>query len=194
MSHDTLSDFVQATATRFGIPGVVVGVWANGQEVHTGHGVTSVENPLPVDQETLYVLGSVTKTYTATALMRLVASGQVQLKAPVRRYVPDLQLKDDQAADVVIVLNLLNHTSGLGWDLIVDTGGGGDALTGYVAKMAELDQIAPPGARASYSQPGYCLAGRVIEKVLGMPYERPLPPSYSIPWGCRTVSSRPVMS
>ena len=95
MSHDTLSDFVEATATEFGIPGVAVGVWADGQEVYACHGVTSVDNPLPVDRDTLYVLGSVTKTYTATALMRLVAEGRVELHAPVRRYVPELRLADD---------------------------------------------------------------------------------------------------
>jgi CubicO group peptidase (beta-lactamase class C family) len=115
MSHDTLSDFVEATATKFGIPGVAVGMWADGQEVHACHGVTSVDNPLPVDQETLYQLGSVTKTYTATALMRLVASGQVELEAPVRRYVPELQLADERVAAEVTVMNLLNHTAGLDW-------------------------------------------------------------------------------
>jgi CubicO group peptidase (beta-lactamase class C family) len=172
MSHDTLSDFVEATATKFGIPGVAVGVWANGQEVHACHGVTSVDNPLPVDRDTLYVLGSVTTTYTATVLMRLVAEGRVELDAPVRQYVPELVLADERAATEVTVLNLLNHTSGLGWDLIVDTGEGDDALAGYVAKMAGLEQIAPPGTRASYSQAGYCLAGRVIEKAVGRPYEK----------------------
>jgi hypothetical protein len=64
--------------------------------------VTSVDNPLPVDPDTLYVLGSVTKTQTATALMRLVASGQVELEAPARRYVPDLRLKDEQAAFAIV--------------------------------------------------------------------------------------------
>ena len=172
MSHDTLADFVEATAAKFGIPGVAAGVWANGAEVHACHGATSVDNPLPVDRDTLYVLGSVTKTYTATALMRLVAEGRVELDAPVRRYLPELRLADERAEAEVTLLTLLNHTSGLGWDLIVDTGEGDDALASYVAKMAGLEQIAPPGARASYSQAGYCLAGRVIEKVVGMPYEQ----------------------
>ena len=172
MSHDALSDFVAATAAKFGIPGVAVGVWADGREIYACHGVTSVDNPLPVDRDTLYVLGSVTKTYTATALMRLVAEGRVELDAPVRRYVPELRLADEAAAAEVTVLNLLNHTAGLGLDLIVDTGEGDDALAGYVAKLAELERIAPPGARASYSQAAYSLAGRVIEKVVGMPYER----------------------
>ena len=47
-----------------------------------------MENPLPVDQDTLYVLGSVTKSYTATVVMRLVSEGRIELDAPVRRYVP----------------------------------------------------------------------------------------------------------
>ena len=172
MSHDTLSDFVEATATEFGIPGVAVGVWADGREVYACHGVTSVDNPLPVDRDTLYVLGSVTKTYTATALMRLLAEGRVELHAPVRRYVPELRLADERATAEVTVLNLLNHTAGLDWGLIIDTGEGDDALAVYVAKLAELEQIAPPGARASYSQAGYNLAGRIVEKVTGLTYER----------------------
>jgi CubicO group peptidase (beta-lactamase class C family) len=126
MPQDTLSDFVEATATRFGIPGVAVGVWADGREVYACHGVTSVDNPLPVDQHTLYLLGSITKTYTATARLRLVADGRVELEAPVRRYVPELRLKDEQAAGQVTVLGLLNHTAGLDWGLIVDTGEGDD--------------------------------------------------------------------
>jgi CubicO group peptidase (beta-lactamase class C family) len=106
MAQDALSEFVAATATRFGIPGVAVGVWADGREAYACHGVTSVDNPLPVDPDTLYVLGSVTKTYTATALLRLVADGRVQLEAPVRRYVPELRLADEQAAAKVTVLQL----------------------------------------------------------------------------------------
>jgi len=172
MSDDTLTGFVEATAEEFGIPGVAVGIWADGREVYACHGVTSADNPLPVDRDTLFVLGSVTKTYTATALMRLVSEGRVELEAPVRRYIPELRLTDEQTAAQVTVLNLLNHTSGLGWDLHVDTGEGDDALASFVPKLAELELIAPPGARASYSQAGYSLLGRVIEKVTGLPYEK----------------------
>ncbi|MDQ6874673.1 MAG: beta-lactamase family protein, partial [Actinomycetota bacterium] len=172
MSAEVLTDFVGATATEFGIPGVAVGIWADGRETYACHGVTHLDHPLPVDRNTLYVLGSLTKTYTATAMMRLVEAGQVELDAPVRRYIPELTLADEQAAAQVTVLNLLNHTSGLGWDLLIDTGDGDDALARYVGKLAELEQVAAPGARASYSQAGYCLAGRVIERVTDMPYER----------------------
>src|SRR5215211_265624 len=152
MAQDALSEFVEATATRFGIPGVAVGVWADGREAYACHGVTSVDNPLPVDPDTLFVLGSVTKTYTATALL--------------------LQLTDEHAAAQVTVLQLLNHTAGLDWGITVDTGEGDDALASYVARMADMKLIGPPGGRASYSQAGYNLAGRIIEKVTGLTFER----------------------
>lgn len=171
MSHDRLSDFVDATAAELGIPGVAVGVWVDGREVRACRGVTSVENPLPVDPNTLFVLGSVTKAYTATTLMRLVAEGRVDLDAPARRYVPELMLADEQAPAHVTVLNLLNHTSGLGWDLLIDTGAGNDALARFVPKLAELELVAPPGVRASYSQAGFSVLGRLIEEVVGLPYE-----------------------
>src|SRR4030095_13631581 len=109
MSPDPLSEFVQETATTLGIPGVAVGVWADGREVYACHGVTSVDNPLPVDPDTLYLLGSVTKTYPAPTLLRVVAEGRVELDAPVRRYLPELRLRDERAAAQVTVLNLLNH-------------------------------------------------------------------------------------
>jgi CubicO group peptidase (beta-lactamase class C family) len=171
MEIKMLSDFVREKATELGVPGVAVGVWADGKEHYACHGVTSLDNPLPVNFETLYELGSATKPFTATALMCLVAQRRVELQAPARRYIPELRLKDEQAAAEITVLNLLNHTAGLDWALLVDTGDGDDALAAYVARLDELKLIAPPGTRASYSQSGYSLAGRVIEKVTGLTYE-----------------------
>jgi CubicO group peptidase (beta-lactamase class C family) len=185
MAQDTLSEFVEATATEFAIPGVAVGVWADGREAYVCHGVTSVDNPLPVDPDTLFLLGSITKTYTATTLMRLAADGRVELDAPVRRYVPELRLKNEHAAAQITVLQLLNHTAGLDFGFIDDFGEGDDALASYVARMAELELIAPPGERTSYSQAGYNLVGRLIEKVTGLTFERAVASLVLEPLGLR---------
>ncbi len=165
MNHD----FIAETATCFDIPGAAVGVFHNGQEHFFCHGVTSVENPLPVNEDTLFLLGSVTKTYTATAVMRLVADGRVELDAPVRRYVPELKLADDRE---FTVRQLLNHTSGLDWGVLADTGEGDDALARHVEELRTLKLIGAVGERPSYSQSGYNLAGRIIENVTGQTYER----------------------
>jgi CubicO group peptidase (beta-lactamase class C family) len=172
MSHITLTDFVETTTKQFNVPGVAVGVLADGKQISACQGVTSIDNPLPIDQDTLFLLASVTKTFTATTLMCLVAQGKVELNAPVRRYIPELRLKDMLTADKVTVLNLLNHTSGLDWRVNADTGEGDDALELYVAKMAEFELIAPLGTRVSYSQAGYNLLGRLIEKVTGQTFEQ----------------------
>jgi CubicO group peptidase (beta-lactamase class C family) len=172
MSQLMLTDFVETTSIQYNIPGVGVGVWADGQEVYACHGVTSVENPLTIDQATLFLVASVTKTFTATTLMRLVAEGKVELNAPVRRYVPEFRLKEEQATDMITVLHLLNHTSGLDWRVSAETGEGDDALERTVAKLAEMEVIALPGTRTSYSQAGYDLLGRLIEKVTGVAFEQ----------------------
>ncbi|SUA77086.1 Esterase estB [Nocardia otitidiscaviarum] len=165
-----LSEFVAVSAERLGVPGVAVGVSACGREDFACHGVTSVDNPLPVDQDTMFAVGSVSKTFTATALMRLVAEGRVELDAPVRRYVPEFA-PTDAVAEEITVMRLLNHTAGLEWKLGVDTGEGDDALARHTVKLAESPLIAQPGTRASYSQEGFNLAGRVIENVTGSTFE-----------------------
>ncbi|MCP2294253.1 CubicO group peptidase, beta-lactamase class C family [Nocardia amikacinitolerans] len=170
MSDVTLSEFVEAAATKYGIPGLAVGVLVDGREVFACHGVTSLDDPQPVDSDTLFQLSSITKTFTATAL--LVAEGRVELDAPVREYVPELALADEDAANTITVANLLNHTAGLDWNLAVDTGDGEDALAEFVARLPELGLIAAPGERASYSQAGYNLAGRIVEKVTGQSFEQ----------------------
>ncbi|GGV10365.1 serine hydrolase domain-containing protein [Streptomyces spectabilis] len=171
MSQQELAEAVEARATEFGVPGMSVGILVDGQEIFASHGVTSLADPTPVDEKTLFHLASVSKTFTATALMRLVAEGKVDLDAPVRRYVPELRLADEEAVERITVLNLLNHTAGLDWNLI-DDGRGDRSLAGLVAKLHELPLIAPPGTRASYSQAGYNLVGRIIEKVTDLPFEQ----------------------
>src|SRR5690242_21115407 len=104
MPDEALGGFVAETADGLGVTGAAVGVWHGGREVFASYGVTSVENPLPVTPDTLFLIASVTKTFTATAVMRLVADGTIALDAPVRRYVPELVLADERAADQITVL------------------------------------------------------------------------------------------
>ncbi|HEX3786557.1 MAG TPA: serine hydrolase domain-containing protein [Pseudonocardiaceae bacterium] len=172
MSEPALIAELTERATALGVPGVAVGIYHDGVEQYAFHGVTSVENPLPVDATTLFQFGSTGKTYTATAILRLVDQGLVDLSAPVRRYVPELRLKDESVAERVTVLHLLNHTAGWDGDYHKDTGAGDDALARYVAGMADIDQVNELGAEVSYNNASLSLAGRLIEKVTGTTYEQ----------------------
>jgi CubicO group peptidase (beta-lactamase class C family) len=172
MDEAQLASVLEERASALGVPGVAVGVHHAGTEHHAFHGVTSVENPLPVDAATLFQFGSTGKTFTATAVLRLVDQGKVDLSAPVRTYVPELRLKDESVAEQVTVLHLLNHTAGWDGDYHRNTGTGDDALARYVAGMADIAQVSPLGTEVSYNNASLSLAGYLIEKVTGQTFEQ----------------------
>jgi CubicO group peptidase (beta-lactamase class C family) len=172
MTDTALQDKVTALAEELGVPGVAVGVVVDGVEHYAYAGVTSVENPLPVDETTLFQFGSTGKTYTATAIMRLAERGELDLDAPVRTYLPEFALKDEDVAARVTVLQLLNHTAGWEGDMMDNTGDGDDALATYVARMVRLEQVSPLGATVSYNNAALSVAGLIIARLTGTTYEK----------------------
>ena len=170
-SFDELDAKINAGMKAYAIPGVAVAVWAGGQEYVKGYGVTNVDHPLPVDGDTVFRIGSTTKTFTGTTMMRLVEQGKVDLDSPVRRYIPDFAVADASVSATVTVRQLLNHTSGWNGDDVQDFGRGDDALARYVSSMTRLPQLTPPGSVFAYNNSGLVVAGRIIELVAGTTYE-----------------------
>ena len=74
------------------VPGVSLEITCDGRDFARGFGVTNVNHPLPVDENTLFQIGSTTKTFTATALMRLVEAGKLDLDVPLRTCMPDFAM------------------------------------------------------------------------------------------------------
>jgi CubicO group peptidase (beta-lactamase class C family) len=77
-----LADLVARTMATVGVPAAALGILANGREEHAVFGVANSDTNRPVTPDTRFQIGSVTKTYTATAVMRLVDQGQLELDAP----------------------------------------------------------------------------------------------------------------
>ena len=170
-SFEAVREAARAAMERWHVPGVVVGVSREGDEEVAGLGVTSIEHPLPVDDLTLFQIGSITKTFTGTLVMRLVEAGEIDLDEPVRTYLPELRLGDDDVARRVTMRHLLTHTGGWEGDYFDDLGLGDDALTRMVAALAELPQVTPLGEVWSYNNAGFYIAGRVVEVVTGKTFE-----------------------
>lgn len=165
--HDKISESME----RLHVPGVAIGILLDGDEHTAGFGVTNVDYPSAVLKDTLFQIGSTTKTFTATAVMRLVEDGRIDLDVPVRSYLPDLRLRDEDVARRVTMRHLLTHTAGWTGDYFADTGRGDDALAKIVESMAELEQVTPLGEVWSYNNAGFYVAGRVLETVTEMSYE-----------------------
>lgn len=156
------------------IPGVSVGIFNSGEVFSAGYGITSVENPLPVINSTLFQIGSITKTFTCTAIMRLVDIGKIELDAPIKTYYPDFKVCDEESSSKATIRHLLTHTSGWLGDFFVDTGSGNDAMAKYADRMAALDQISTVGSIVSYNNSGFCLLGYIIELITSNTYEEAL--------------------
>jgi CubicO group peptidase (beta-lactamase class C family) len=156
------------------IPGAVIGISDEDEEQYAAFGTTNIEHPLPVTEDTFFQIGSITKTYLATAVMRLVEMGKLDLDEPIRTYLPDLKLKDETVAQRVTMRHLLTHTGGWVGDYFDDFGMGEDALAKMVAKLADFEQLTPLGEVWSYSNSGFDLAGRVVEVICGQNFEEAL--------------------
>jgi CubicO group peptidase (beta-lactamase class C family) len=157
---------------KYAIPGVAVGLLCRDFEYVNGFGVTDIDDPVPVDGDTVFRVASTTKTFTGTAIMRLVERGLLDLDRTVRSYLPGFHTADAAASARVTVREALNHSAGWLGDYFLDTGTGDDALALYVAGMSRLPQLTAPGKVFAYNNAALALAGRLIEVVTGVPYER----------------------
>jgi len=157
---------------RLKVPGIAIGVYHRGKEYAAGFGITSIEHPLPVTPDTLFQVGSISKTFTGTLMMILAEQGKVDLDAPVRKYIKDFKLHDENVAKNVTVRHLLTHMGGWVGDYFNDFGNGDDALDRMVKDIAKLPQVQPLGTIWSYNNTGFNIASRIIEIVTKKPYEQ----------------------
>jgi CubicO group peptidase (beta-lactamase class C family) len=167
-----LAERTRAAMARWHVPGAAVGVLADGKRQAAGFGVVSLETGYAVRPDTLFQIGSITKLFTATLVMLLVEEGKLALDTPVAAYLPDLKLADSDAQARLTLRMLLSHSGGFNGDFFDDFGMGDDALSAYVAHLHTLAQQTPAGEVWAYNNAGFCLAGAIIERVTGMPYER----------------------
>jgi CubicO group peptidase (beta-lactamase class C family) len=167
-----LQHLLDKLCPQLNIPGAAAGVWYDGREAVSCHGVTSVADPLPIEPGTLFMIGSTSKTFTATALMTQVESGHLHLDDRVVDHMPDLVLADPDAREVLTVGHLLDHTAGSVGDSDTETGFGDDALARAIPiVVSEAQQLTSPGTIVSYNNSAFTLAGRLLETVTGHTYE-----------------------
>ncbi len=169
---ESIVAYAESEVARLQVPGAAIGVLHGGAMHVAGVGVTSVDHPLPVTPETLFQIGSTSKTFTATALMQLVEAGQVDLDAKVRSYLPWFALQSEEDAARITLRDLVTHHGGFVGDYFKDTGRGDNAIGAIVRKMANSPQLVPAGYTFSYSNAGFYVLGHIVETIVGLPFER----------------------
>ncbi|MBK8024652.1 MAG: beta-lactamase family protein [Chloroflexi bacterium] len=166
LDAEALKTEIERLREEGGAPGLAVAVVYDGEVIFSeGFGVRNTETNDPVTADTLFRIGSTTKPLTAIGLLMLVEQGLLDLDAPVSSIVPEFQAGDD-----ITVRHLLSHMSGLSDNAEPYGRLDPEALRDYVAALGEGARFAPAGEVLSYSNPGFDVAGRVIEVVSGQHY------------------------
>ena len=194
--HNPIRDWArdpQAAAERLEASPLVVGVAVAGiaddrVEVAVA-GTADADTGAPLAVEHVLRPGSVTKMLTATLVMQCVDEGLVGLDDRVVDHVEGFRLREDGAAERVVVRHLLSHTSGIDAnDLFVDTGDDDGALGRYVGLLADVGLLTPPGEVFSYNNAGTCLAGHLAAGVRRTTWEEALRRHVLEPLGMTSTS------
>ena len=163
---EQLAALVTQKMSEYRIPGVAFGILKNGRMTMRALGITNADNPQPLTPETMFPIASISKTVTATAIMRLIEQGKLELAAPVRSYIPEFAVADAGATRDIAIWHLLTHTPGFEGQLTPEDYGV-YSLARFAESQKELPQLAPPGEIWSYNNAGFTIAGRVIEVATG---------------------------
>ncbi|QFZ20648.1 serine hydrolase domain-containing protein [Saccharothrix syringae] len=186
---DWIARVLPGLLERHEVPGAQVAVLADGHVAGAAAGVLNVATGVPVTDDAVFQIGSITKVWTATLVQQLVNDGLLDLDRPVRDHLADFRLADRSAAETVTARQLLSHTAGFEGDLFTDTGTGDDAIGKYVAGLADARQVFPPGERFSYCNSGYVVLGRLVEVLRGKPFNAVLRERLVDPLGLADVAT-----
>ena len=174
MPDGSIEDVIDTEMPASGVPGLAYAVVTDGEITSVGaRGVLRRGGDASVTPDTPFVVGSISKSFTALAVMQLVESGEVDLDAEVSQ---DLDGFSGKPAGAVTIRQLLSHTSGFstvqGNTSHTETAGGEDALARTVDGLADVTPDHEPGERWEYSNTNYQILGRVIEVVSGQEYQQ----------------------
>jgi CubicO group peptidase (beta-lactamase class C family) len=188
---DAVDQYMDAELAKRSIPGAALAVIRGGQIVKMrGYGMANVELGVAVTPDSVFELASVTKQFTATAIMLLVEEGKVRLEDPINTFLPGAPEKWKG----ITVRHLLTHTGGLPnlADGFKSLGAGGWRLyytTEEMFRSAALDPVSfAPGERYQYSDVGYFLLGMIVEMAGGQRYQQFVEQRFFKPLGMTATS------
>ncbi len=174
--------YVSMSMQKANVPGLSITISRNGKAVYSrGYGLRNIERREPATENTLYGIGSVTKSFTSMAIMQLAEKGLIDINRPVRDYLSGFH--PDDHADETTIAHLMSHSSGfpglnaseimLFREVERDTSyipmASFDDFMGFINGAAG-ERHSPPGNRFFYWNEGYTILGRIVEELSGKAY------------------------
>lgn len=170
-----IETFLQSLIDTGGIPGITIAITVGKDIVYTnGFGVINTDTKVKLEPKHIFHIASISKTFTATAVMQLYEKGEIDINKPLITYLPYFKLKDERYKDITIK-QMLNHTSGMPdvndyeWEKAISDEG---AAERYTRSMSDSVLISKPGLEFHYSNIAFDIMADLIAKVSGMSFEK----------------------
>jgi CubicO group peptidase (beta-lactamase class C family) len=192
-----LQKAMQDVVSRDKLPGAGVALVANGQLLWCGgFGKADIAANRDITCDTEFRVGSVSKSFVALALLKLQEDGKINLESRLHDVAPEVPVENRwEASNPVRIVNLLEHTAGFDDMEAAEVYNHNDSydypLLDVFKRFREPEHVRwPPSTRMSYSNPGYGIAGYLIEKVSGTPYDQYIHDNILSPLGITTGDFR----
>lgn len=166
---DIMDQFIEGQMRRHNIPGVAVAI-TKGDDLVYSKGFGSASRNVPMSADTPMFIGSLSKSFTALAIMQLHEEGMLDIDKPVIMYLPCFKLADPQATQEITIRNLLHHTSGLSDFSYLSQHTDDVGIQESIGYLSGASLTAPVGSTFQYFNSNYTILGAVVEKVSGLPY------------------------
>ncbi|HUI93781.1 MAG TPA: serine hydrolase domain-containing protein [Chitinivibrionales bacterium] len=173
--NERAAALVQRAMKTYRITGASISIINdNAPVILRNFGYADKKNNIPVNDSTLFKIGSITKVFTASAVMQLAEQGKIDIDKPIKEYIPEFSVKSRFPSDRPITIrDILCHHSGLPCDNLRDYYN--DNLEAFHSVLPYLQNayaICPPGQMFYYSNLGYELLGVLISRISGMPFHK----------------------
>ncbi len=164
VSSPNIHQFLNNAEKNLDFNGTVLLIRGNDTLVHQGYGYSDRKNKISTNKSIAYNIASVTKGFTAIAIMKLVEEGKLSLSDPLKKYFENLPIDKN----TITIHHLLSHTSGIGQNYAAE---GEKELEKAAEKILQLPLVDSVGKRFLYSNDNYMLLGIIIEKLTGGTWE-----------------------
>lgn len=193
---DELRERIEGVLTAHDVPGVGIALVERDGSIWTsGVGVASRETGAAIDGDTVFRVGSITKSVVALAILKLVEEHMLELETPVREIAPEIDMTNAwEDSEPITVAHLLEHSAGFDDmrfnEMYVPGEDGGDVSVAEALARNPRSRVSrwQPGSYHAYANPGYSVAAYVIEKLTGEPFDRHIERVILQPTGMRGAS------
>lgn len=189
----TIDNYVETFLKDYRIPGASIALVHNNELFYSKSWGVTGESEEKVTTRTPFTIGSISKSLTGLAIMKLIEENTINLEDPVQKYIPWFTLKDKQAASKITIKHLLTHSSGIstysGLSISDKASKDFNAIKHYVESLSNIELTAPPGNKHQYSNANFLILGALIEEVTKQTYSEYMEKQIFIPLGMMNAAA-----